>query len=57
MDHYEMLQEIDSFGEGLTEWEIEFVENLVTRYEQVGDSIFTGPTVEKLEQIYDERVL
>lgn len=53
-DSWLLLQELDEHGEGLTQWEIDFVEQL-TRDLLAGAKLTTGRKT-KLEQIREDRL-
>lgn len=56
-DHWDTLREIDEHGQGLTDWEVNFVDDLLKR-RRVVESLggLTAGQVKKIEQIYTDRV-
>lgn len=54
IDTWDDLQELDELGENLTQWEIDFVENLTTKL-IAGIRLTAGPKA-KLAQIREERL-
>lgn len=50
----EMVMEIDDYGNGLTQWEISFIEDMLGKFE---DARFepTNNQVQKIEDIYEKR--
>lgn len=55
MDHWDMLNEIDQHGEGLTKWEVAFVEDLLQSDDMDGIPLSEAQE-EKIEQLYEERL-
>lgn len=47
-----MLEEIDEDGEGLSEWEVEFVAGLIDGW----DGNFTRKQANVIERIYEQKV-
>lgn len=62
MTDLELIEAIDEDGEGLTAWEIDFVDRMLKRSKLPRSSVASdfmtrgsGSQREKAEQIYDER--
>lgn len=53
---WELLDEIDKLGDGLSDWEIEFVEDLVKRRAGGPGYTLSEPQIIKIEQIHERRV-
>lgn len=50
------LREIDNDGEGLSDWEIEFVESLFEQMDRSGFLGFSIAQEAKIDQIHESRV-
>ena len=50
-DARDLLEEIDSVGKDLTEWEVDFVADLIDNWQ--GD--FEPRQIEKIQEIYEEQ--
>jgi len=48
---YELIQHIDAFGKGLSEWEVNFIADLVDHERFV----YTDKMIEVIERIYKEK--
>lgn len=53
INHWDLLEEIDKYGENLTPWEIAFVEDLLLNESKI---ILTDKMKEIIERIHSERV-
>ena len=47
-----MIEEIDEFGQDLTEWEVRFIADLIDRYV----TAFSSGQAKQIERIHEERV-
>ena len=46
-----LVEHIDSFGHGLSEWEVKFIADLIDRPPE----FYSEPQVEVINRIYDEK--
>lgn len=53
--HEKMLQELLDLEEGLSDWEVSFLEDLPDKIQQYGR--LTPGQIDKLEQIYNDRIV
>jgi len=54
--YWNLVEEIDSQGEGLSPWEVDFIESLIKRLDEDPHPRLSDKQRGIIERIYDERV-